>query len=87
MKLWAVLLAFVNFSTAAAFAAEAPRMETEELKSLLGNPGVVIIDVRAGTDWLLTGDKIKGAVRENPKDFNDWHGKYSADKTLVLYCA
>ncbi len=46
MKLWAIMAAFIHFSTAAAaFAAEAPRMEAEELKGRLGNPGVVIIDV------------------------------------------
>ncbi len=88
MKPRAILLACIHFSIgAAAFGAEAPRMEANELKNRLENPGVVILDVRASTDWLLAGEKIKGAVRENPKDFDDWYGKYSPDKTIVLYCA
>jgi len=48
---------------------------------------VVIIDVRSYTDWLLGGDKVKGAVRENYRDFDGWQAKYPKDKTLVLYCA
>jgi rhodanese-related sulfurtransferase len=47
----------------------------------------VVIDVRSYTDWLLSGDKIKGAVRENYRDFEGWSAKYSKDKTIVLYCA
>jgi rhodanese-related sulfurtransferase len=70
-----------------AFAAEAPRIEKDDLKSKLGDPDVVIIDVRSYTDWLLGGDKVKGAVRENYRDFDGWQAKYPKDKTLVLYCA
>jgi len=70
-----------------ALAADAPRMEKDQLKASLGNPGVVIIDVRSYTDWLFTSDKIKGAVRENYRDFEEWSAKYPKDKTIVLYCA
>lgn len=68
-------------------AAEAARMVKDDLKLRIGNPETVVIDVRAFTDWLLTPDKIKSAVRENPKEFDQWHGKYAKDKTIVLYCA
>jgi predicted sulfurtransferase len=70
-----------------AFAAEAPRMEKTELKTKLDHPEVVVIDVRSYTDWLLSGDKIKGAVRENYRDFDGWHAKYPREKTIILYCA
>jgi rhodanese-related sulfurtransferase len=47
----------------------------------------VLIDVRAGKDWTESDTKIKGAVREDPKEFSSWADKYPKDKTLVLYCA
>ncbi|MDH4233181.1 MAG: rhodanese-like domain-containing protein [Nitrospirota bacterium] len=81
----AVLLAVALLSPANAL--EAPRMPLEELKANLGNPGIIIIDVRAFTDWLLTSQKIKGAVRENPRQLDTWIGKYAKDQTIVLYCA
>ncbi len=88
LMIFMILLAVVCvFKTDGAMAAEALRMETNELKVDLGNPEVVVIDVRSYTDWLLSGDKIKGAVRENYRDFGEWYAKYPKDKTIVLYCA
>jgi predicted sulfurtransferase len=87
--LWMVFLLGLGGDMAAsdALAAEAPRIEKDELKANLGNPEVVVIDVRSYTDWLLSGDKVTGAVRENYRDFDGWNAKYPKDKTLVLYCA
>lgn len=85
---WVVLaLAFSGYLVAPVLGADAPRMEKDQLKASLGNSGVVIIDVRSYTDWLLSNDKIKGAVRENYRDFENWGTKYPKDKTIVLYCA
>jgi rhodanese-related sulfurtransferase len=84
---WTLALAALSlYLTSALPAAEAPRIEKETLKAQLGTE-VIIIDVRAFTDWLFTKDKIKGAVRENPKDSEEWIGKYPKDKAIVLYCA
>jgi predicted sulfurtransferase len=83
----ALTLAFCVFSPLPAPAGEAPRMEKEQLKANLGNPGFVIIDVRSYTDWLFSKGKIKGAVRENYRNFEEWNAKYPKDKTIVLYCA
>ena len=66
---------------------DVPRMTREELKGMLGNPNVVIIDVRANVDWLGSNLKIKGAVREDARKVNSWMEKYSKDKTLVFYCS
>lgn len=82
-----LLLAMSGYPALATFAAEAPRMEKDALKEKLDQPDVVVIDVRATTDWLLTREKIKGAVRENPKDFAEWYANYPKEKTIVLYCA
>jgi rhodanese-related sulfurtransferase len=67
---------------------EVPRITKEELRSLLGNPDVIILDVRIEEHWKESKSKIQGAVREDPeKDINTWADKYPKDKTLVFYCA
>jgi len=65
-----------------------PRLTKEELKELLGRPGVIILDVRTTLDWKKSDQKILGAVREDPdKAVKTWAEKYQKDKTMVLYCA
>ena len=67
--------------------ADVPRMTKDELKAMLGNPDLVMVDVRSGKDWTDSEMKIKGAVREDPRDVESWAKKYTKDKILVLYCA
>ncbi len=63
-----------------------PKMTKEELRPLLGDPNVVIIDVRLDGEWKKSESKIKGAVREDPeKPIKGWADKYPIDKTLVFY--
>jgi hypothetical protein len=63
-----------------------PRMAKEELRPLMGTPGVIILDVREPDDWNKSREKIAGAVREDPeKDVKTWAEKYPKDKTLVFY--
>ncbi len=65
-----------------------PRMTKEELRSLLGNADVIIVDVRIAEEYRRSEWKIKGAVREDPeKDFRIWAEKYPKDKTVVFYCS
>ena len=89
LKVLTVLLAFTSMALFAkvAMADEVPRMSKEELRAMLDNPGVVIIDVRSGKDWEASQSKIKGAVREEPRQAKSWADKYDKDKTYVLYCA
>ncbi len=68
-------------------AEDVPRISKEELKAELGNPDLIIIDVRIDHDWTPSDVKIKGAVREDPLKVEDWVGKYPKDKKIVLYCA
>jgi hypothetical protein len=88
-KVLTVLLAFASMAlfAKAAVADEVPRMSKEELRAMLGNPDLVIIDVRSGKDWEASQSKIKGAVREEPWQAKSWADKYDKDKTYVLYCA
>jgi hypothetical protein len=73
------------FTTIAIASEDAPRITKEELKKLLDNPGVLIIDVRIGKDWDASEFKIKGAVRRNP--FSWSAPDFPKDKTIVFYCA
>jgi rhodanese-related sulfurtransferase len=63
------------------------KIGVDQLKAMLDNPDVAIIDVRTSIDWDSTEWKIKGAVREDPFDTDTWAKKYPKDKTLVIYCA
>jgi len=88
LLVWGVMVSLVlvfGFSLAAA--KDVPRMTTDELKALLGNPDVVIIDVRTDRDWNGSSQKITGAVREDPHQAASWAKNYSPEKTLVIYCA
>ncbi len=81
-----IFFTFGMFTTFA-LSANAPRMTKEELKGLLGNSDLIIVDVRHGSDWTGNDLKIKSAVREDPENMESWANKYSKDKTVVLYCA
>jgi rhodanese-related sulfurtransferase len=87
MIMAAALAASIGLYATEAGASDAPRIPKDELKSMLDSPEVVVIDVRSYTDWLLSRDKIRGAVREDYRDFDAWSGKFPRDKTIVLYCA
>ena len=89
-RLWMSLFAiFFMVGIMATFAksADAPRMKKDELKAMLDNADLVILDVRTQSDWNDGDSKIKGAIREDPESVKSWLEKYSKDKTLVLYCA
>jgi predicted sulfurtransferase len=68
-------------------AADVPRMPVDELKSRLGDPTLVLIDVRQTGDWDASSTKIKGAIREDFRNVSGWASNYPKDKTIVLYCA
>ena len=84
-----VALFLVSFSGPVTVGAadEVPRMTKEQLKDMLGDSNLVIIDVRTGPDWRASDIKIKGAIREKPHKVDQWVGKYDKAKTFVLYCA
>jgi len=82
-----LILFMVEVFPSFAGSAEPPRMTREELKAMLGNPDVVLIDVRTQRDWEESDLKIKGALREDPGAIESWAMKYPKEKTLVFYCA
>ena len=59
----------------------------DELKAMLGNLELVIIDVRYDKHWMASDKKIKGAVREDYNDVKSWADKYHKNRLIVVYCA
>jgi hypothetical protein len=55
-----------------AFAQEVPRITKEEVLGMLDHSDLIIIDVRSHAGQL----KIKGAVKEDPKNVSSWIDKY-----------
>ena len=82
-----VVLVGMGMFVSRVLSADAPRMTKDELKALLGNPDVILLDVRSGSDWKDSDLKIQGAIREEPEQINSWSKKYSKEKIIVLYCA
>ena len=79
------MLALGMFLFSPVAAEDAPKITKEELKGLLNNPDVIIIDVRHTESWQDSDFMIKGAVRGNPETFESWADEYPKEKTLVLY--
>ena len=89
MKKWILifgLLTVIGLSGTASAATDGI-ITKEELKPMLDDPDVVILDVRTGRDWRSSEFKIKGAVRAKPADFDKWIAQQSKDKRFVTYCA
>jgi hypothetical protein len=66
---------------------EVPRMTKEQLKAMLGNPELVLLDARRGVDWSSSEFKIQGAAYVGGEDYSDWSTRIDRNKTVVLYCA
>ena len=84
----AVAVSLLVLSSVSAIAGKGPApVSIDELRTWMENPAVVILDVRQAGDWKNSRHKIKGAVRRNPRRFDDWVSNYRQDQTIVLYCA
>lgn len=65
--------------------ADSLRVDQDTVKSWLGDPQVLIIDVRTRKSWEQSEKKIKGAVRQDPKKVENWAASLPTDKKIVLY--
>ena len=88
--MWIFAVTLISFllytGTEIALANGAPRISKEELRGMLGDPDLIIVDARTAGSWEESNLKIQGALREDPKDAKSWAEKYSKEKTFVLYC-
>ena len=66
---------------------EAQVIDLETLKGMLGDPQVMVIDVRIPSSYAESDKKIKGAVREDPGKVSTWGKTLPRDKKIVLYCS
>jgi rhodanese-related sulfurtransferase len=73
-------------STAVSSEGAIPRVPKEMLLRHLDNAEVYVLDVRTEEAWRASEFKIKGALREDPGDFNFWVQKYRDNQAYVLYC-
>ena len=62
-----------------------PAISVDQVKMLLNNYDVIIIDVRKYRNWWRSSKKILSAVREDPSKVDQWVQKYPKDKTLIFY--
>jgi rhodanese-related sulfurtransferase len=82
------MLALVLASTGLSQAGtDVPLMTTDELKAMLDDDNLLILDVRRGKDWKSSEFKIKGAAYAKPEAYDTWAGTYPKTKKVVLYCA
>ncbi len=71
-----------------------PSISPEELKSILGQDKVLVVDVRDAPELTATG-KVQGALNVSrgmlefrADETTPYHDKsFTKDKTIVLYCA
>jgi hypothetical protein len=61
------------------------KITINQLLESLDHPQLLILDVRATGSWQASDEKIKGAVRKNPKTFDSWGGDLPKNKLLALY--
>ncbi len=81
------ILILMGLLSSVVYSQEPPKISKEELRTMLDNPNVLILDVRIKDEWRASGKKIQGAIRENPEEVRLWLNKYPKDKTLVFYCS
>jgi hypothetical protein len=83
-----LLAVFVICSASFLYAgADVPLINKDELKTMLDDPNVIVLDVRRGKDWTSSEFKIKGATYHEPGDYESWSRMYSKNQKIVLYCA
>ena len=71
-----------------------PSISPEELKSIMGQDNVLVVDVRDAPELTATG-KVQGALNVSrgmlefrADETTPYHDKsFTKDKTIVLYCA
>ena len=79
--------AILSVPIAALSADDAPRIEPEQLKERLHQPGLHLLDVRTASDWKKSDRKIVGAVRVDPHDVSAWAKTLPKDSFIVAYCS
>ena len=80
-----VLVAIFLFTVPGCAQTAPKRITAGELNAFLANRQAVIVDVRDTNDWERSDQKIKGAIRLNPRNLNLADVPIAKTATLVLY--
>ncbi|MEN8143071.1 MAG: rhodanese-like domain-containing protein [Thermodesulfobacteriota bacterium] len=63
------------------------KISIQELKMLLDDKDVTILDARDVPDWQKSNAKIPSAIRANPDNLTAWVDKYDKERRTIVYCA
>lgn len=89
LKSWlASLLALTSPGATASSPAAEPgirQVDKDTLKAMLGDPQLLIIDVRSPGSWAQSASKIPGAIRRDPHQVAAWGPALPRDKKIALY--
>ena len=77
-------ICFSAFFSAQAFG-QVTKITINQVLESLGDPQFLILDVRTSGSWQASTNKIKGALRKNPANFDSWANDLPTNKYLVLY--
>ncbi len=84
-----LLFCFISILFTAFFSAQAfgqvIKITINQVLESLDHPQLLILDVRNSGNWQASNDKIKGAVRKNPANFDYWANDLPKNNFLVLY--
>lgn len=86
LAMTAAVCALLLLSAATAFA-EVASVTIDELKAKLGDPSVIIVDSRSGSDWRGSEFKIQGVVRGETVSVAEWAAELEKTKEIIVYCA
>jgi predicted sulfurtransferase len=82
-----VFLACCNtLSVVASTTNDTARISEAEIGKMLERHDVIIVDARSNRDLDKSDFKIKGAVREYPREIESHMDKFPRTKTLIFYC-
>jgi rhodanese-related sulfurtransferase len=59
---------------------------SQELKAMLGNSNLTLIDVRRKDDYAADQSAIPGATWLDPAEINNWCNTLPNDQEVILYC-
>jgi predicted sulfurtransferase len=80
-----LLIALAGYPAVPTTIEQVPRLTKEQVKDMLGKPGVVIVDVRYIKQYEQSDKKLPGAVFVQPENFDEFVKNHPKDKTYVLY--
>lgn len=81
------MLLFLPLAAAMGAEKEVEYVNSAALKAMLGDPQVMILDVRTPKAWNDSKNMIKGAVRQDPGKVPTWGKTLPKDKKIVVYCS